>query len=80
MNDAKQDLKKDIENSVNDLRKLRDEIRLKIHLAGMDVKSEWQKLEPEILEAERSARVLTDATRASLTKTVKRLVRLSETL
>ena len=80
MNDAKQELKKDIEKSVNDLKKLRDEIRLKIHLAGMDVKTEWQKLEPEIAEAERSARVLTDATRATLAKTVKRLARLSDTL
>ncbi len=34
-----------------DLLALRDEIRLQIHLGGMDAKSEWTKLEPEVEEA-----------------------------
>jgi predicted nuclease with TOPRIM domain len=34
------------------LRGLRDEIRVQIHLAGMDLKKEWEKLEPRLDEAE----------------------------
>ncbi len=32
----------------DDLRMLRDEVRLKVHLAAMDVKQDWQKLEPQV--------------------------------
>jgi hypothetical protein len=32
----------------DDLRTLRDEVRLKVHLAAMDVKQDWQKLEPQV--------------------------------
>jgi hypothetical protein len=35
------------------LRGLRDEIRVQLHLAGMDLKKEWQKLEPRLEEAEK---------------------------
>jgi hypothetical protein len=45
---AKQDMK-DIRVV---LRGLRDEIKLQVHLAGMDLKKEWEKLEPRINEAE----------------------------
>ena len=34
------------------LRGLRDEIKLQMHLAGMDLKKEWEKLEPRLNEAE----------------------------
>lgn len=30
------------------LQQLRDEIRLKLHLASMDAKQEWERLEPQI--------------------------------
>lgn len=42
-----------VKRTLADLRGLRDEIRLNIHLVGMDVKSTWQKLEQEIDEADR---------------------------
>jgi hypothetical protein len=37
------------------LRGLRDEIRLNLHLAGMDAKSAWSRIEAEIEKAERRA-------------------------
>ncbi len=40
--------KVDLKNFQNDVRALRDEVKLKIHLAGMDLKTEWEKLEPQI--------------------------------
>ena len=33
------------------LKTLRDEIRLKAHLAVMDAKTEWEKLEPQLNHA-----------------------------
>jgi len=30
------------------MQRLRDEIRLKMHLASMDAKDEWNRLEPQI--------------------------------
>jgi hypothetical protein len=44
-----------IMRTLENLRALRDEIRLNIHLAGMDAKSSWSKLEDEIEKAERRA-------------------------
>ena len=42
------DFKQDLKAFQQDVRALRDEVRLKLHLAGMDLKQEWEKLEPQI--------------------------------
>lgn len=53
---------------------LRDEIKLHIHLAAMDIKQEWNdKLEPKVLEAEQSARELTDASKHAVQDLVGKL-------
>ncbi|MCX4245268.1 hypothetical protein [Paraliomyxa miuraensis] len=52
---------------VGDLRRVADEIRVKIHLAGMDAKDAWAKLEPRLHEFERKA----EAARDKLTDEVK---------
>lgn len=49
------DLKQDLKAFQQDIRALRDEVRLKLHLAGMDVKQEWENLEPQIDRALNSA-------------------------
>ncbi|PZR16563.1 MAG: hypothetical protein DI536_05190 [Archangium gephyra] len=36
---------------VKSLQQLRDEIRLKLHLASMDAKDEWDRLEPQVEHA-----------------------------
>lgn len=36
---------------VKSLQQLRDEIRLKLHLASMDAKVEWDRLEPQVEHA-----------------------------
>jgi ElaB/YqjD/DUF883 family membrane-anchored ribosome-binding protein len=50
------DLKKHLKDGLADLAQLRDEIRVKVHLAGMDAKSEWNRLEPRVLELEGKAK------------------------
>lgn len=46
--DVKNQLKADLE----DLKRMRDEIKLKLHLAGKDAKDRWHELEPKLEELE----------------------------
>lgn len=74
------ELKQDIEKSLEALRTLRDEVRVRLHLASMDVKDEWEKLEPRLLEVEQVAESFTEATSAAVTEAVTRLKRLRSRL
>jgi hypothetical protein len=57
----------DLDHARNRLSQLRDETRLKIHLAGMDLKEEWRNLETGTEDA------ITDATAAARDKVVEAL-------
>jgi hypothetical protein len=48
MQPQKTDLRHDVKAFQQDVRALRDEVRLKLHLAGMDLKQEWETLEPQL--------------------------------
>jgi hypothetical protein len=74
------ELKAEIEKGLAQMQTLRDEIRVRLHLAGMDAKDEWNKLEPQLVEVERAAEALTDATERAISDAVKRLSRLREKL
>lgn len=67
MNQATGDLKAELEKSAQRLRTLRDEIKLKLHLAKLDAKDEWNRLEPKLESVlERAGRDITDATRTAV--------------
>ena len=66
----KKTLKKTFEQTLTDLKSLRDEIRLNLHLAGMDARSAWAKIEHDIEEAERWA---ASAPRREIERQVARL-------
>ncbi len=70
------ELKNEIHKSLERLRALRDEVRVQLHLAGMDAKDEWSKLEPQLEDAERKAHEFTEATRHALTEAVKKVTEL----
>ncbi len=71
-NTTTQDVKSDLETALGRLRTLRDEARVRVHLAGLDIRDAWSKLEPKIEDAEREAgQRATDA----LVKTVQTLTR-----
>lgn len=53
-----------------DLRQLRDEVRLKLHLAGMDARSAWEKLEPSIAALEQEFEQKSEVVAQSLHDTV----------
>jgi hypothetical protein len=38
----------------DDVRRVRDELRLKLHLAGMEAREQWEKLQPRLAEIEHS--------------------------
>jgi hypothetical protein len=80
MSDTSEQLKRDIKGGLEDLATLRDEIRLKVHLAGMEIKDEWRKLEPQLLEVEQAAAKVSEATREALHDAVARLRKLRDRL
>jgi DNA anti-recombination protein RmuC len=51
--EADKTLKQDLEDTRNDLRQAADEIRVKLHLAGMDAKDAWDEIQPRIEDFER---------------------------
>ncbi len=57
---------------LHELRQLRDEIRLDIHLAGMDAKQKWKELEPALTHAEQLAGQVSEISRDAVEKIVQR--------
>jgi hypothetical protein len=60
-------------NVVAELRKLRDEVRLQLHLANMDAKKAWDELEPKLAEADRLAENATEEAYQSALESLRRL-------
>jgi len=73
MSDATTDLKKDLQTSLTHLQTLRDEVRVKLHLAGKDLKDQWNKLEPHIDQVQDAAKNLSEASREAVADAVKKL-------
>jgi len=38
----------------DDVRRVRDQLRLDLHLAGMEAREQWDKLQPKLVELEKS--------------------------
>jgi hypothetical protein len=76
MSTATNDMKKEIQRDVDRLRTLRDELRVKLHLASMDAKTEWTKLEPKIAEAEHAAEKASKESYDIVANAVKKLNKL----
>jgi hypothetical protein len=65
------DLKTEFKKSLALLQTLRDEVRVQIHLAGLDAKDRWNKLEPRMeAAAEKAAGEITEASRAVVDEAV----------
>jgi predicted nucleic acid-binding Zn-ribbon protein len=73
MSDTGSGLKSDLKKSLSELQRLRDEIRVRLHLAGMDLKDQWNKLEPHLADVERKAADVSEASRTLLDEAVKKL-------
>ena len=50
--EANKSLKQELEETRNDLQRTADEIKVKLHLAGMDAKEAWEQIQPRLAEFE----------------------------
>ena len=73
MNVDSESLKKEVEAGMTRLQGLRDEVRVRLHLAGMEIKDEWAKLEPYLIDIEKKALDATASTREALSHGLERL-------
>ena len=55
-----------IEDIRSDIQQMRDEIRLKLHLASMELRDQFEKLQPDMDAFERRAEGVTEDVRAEL--------------
>jgi hypothetical protein len=69
--DTVNELKKNIERDLDLLRSLRDDVRVRVHLATLDAKDEWKKIEDKITETERAATHAGYASEEALQQIVK---------
>ena len=78
------ELKSEITKTVNLLRTLRDETKLKIHLGNMDIKKTWDELQPKLADAEltveRAAEHASEATLEAMKSTMKKLETVAKSL
>jgi hypothetical protein len=50
--EAEKTLKQDLQDTRDELKRTADEIKLKLHLAGMDAKDAWDEVQPRLAEFE----------------------------
>lgn len=74
------DLKSEMKKGVDLLRTLRDEVKVKLHLAGMDAKDQWARLEPELSKVERAAEQATESSKKMMDDALKRLKSIRDSL
>ena len=84
MSDTTNQLKDELKKGLSQLQTLRDEVRVRLHLASMDIKSQWDKLEPQLLDVEKEveakAEKASEATKTMVSDAVKRLQKFRESL
>jgi hypothetical protein len=80
-NEAAANTKKELNEVMSKLYTLRDEIRVKMHLASMDAKDRWSAIEDQVERIERAAtEQAAVATRAAVTEAIKKLIKFRESL
>lgn len=50
--DADKTLKQELQDTRDDLQRMADEIKVKLHLAGMDAKDAWNEIQPRLEDFE----------------------------
>jgi hypothetical protein len=73
-------VEKQVEAVFNDVQATAEEIRVKIHLAGMDAKAAWNKLEPKLEDAKAHAKTASKDTLAALVEVKKAFKSFAATL
>jgi hypothetical protein len=74
-------IEKEIDNALSELEAVADEVRVKIHLAGMDANDIWNKtLEPRLLKARQHACEAKAASKAAIASTLDAFREFQKTL
>ncbi|HLL52890.1 MAG TPA: hypothetical protein VK447_05045 [Myxococcaceae bacterium] len=68
-----EELKGRLDEGLTTVKRIGDEIRLEVHLAGMELRDKWKALEPSLLQAERAARNLSEQSLDAVDEVVKQL-------
>jgi hypothetical protein len=66
--------------NLSKLKTLRDEIRVDLHLAGMDAKDKWKELEPKFRDAEKLVEEVSDVSRKAMEEMVEHFRNFRESL
>lgn len=69
-----------MQENLGRLKTLRDEIRVDIHLAGMDAKDKWKEMEPVMRDAEKLADEVSDVSRRAMEELVEKFRRFRESV
>jgi predicted nucleic acid-binding Zn-ribbon protein len=80
MTEPSNDLRKNLENGLSELETLADEIRVRLHLGGMDAKDAWRKLEPKLEDARQHVKEATAASEKVLEDIVQAFKNLRSSL
>lgn len=80
MEKPQEELKHQVQRGLDELRKLRDEIRLDLHLASMDAKEKWNEIEPRIRDVETMAKDISTASRKAVQEVIDSVRRFRESL
>lgn len=81
MNETSRQMRTEMEANVEQLRALRDDVRLKLHLAKMDAKDRWRELEPRVTAAlDQAARSSSAVSRQVVTDAIHALEKLRDSL
>ena len=74
MTEAQDPIRDFFSKHIADFRTARDEMKLKLHLAGMDAKQAWSELEPRLAAFEKEAAQVTEATAQATVDATKEVV------
>jgi hypothetical protein len=80
MSQTTTELKSEFKKSIDLMCTLGDEIRVKLHLAGMDARDQWNELEPRLAEIERAADKFSAATEVAVRDAIASLTKIRDTL
>ena len=69
-----------MQQNLGKLKTLSDEIRVDLHLAGMDAKDKWKELEPRFRDAEKLAEEVSEVSRKAMDEMVERFRHFRESL
>ena len=62
------ELKKHLRKSTSILKTLKDDLKVELHLAGMEATTKWKRFAPRFAEVERMARELTASSKEAVRK------------